>query len=112
MAEPVLDFYSAAGSADLPGATSDPRSGFGNLLSSALSATMVIGALLVFGYLIWGAIEWITASGDSGKIQKARDKMTQAIIGLIVLASTLAIFSVVQSFLGIRIINFGGGATL
>lgn len=40
---------------------------------------------------LWGAIEWITAGGDSGKVGKARDKITQAIIGLVILVGSFVI---------------------
>jgi hypothetical protein len=57
---------------------------------------IVVGALSVLLYMVWGAVEWITAGGDSGKIQKARDKMTQAVIGMIVLASTFVIIQLIS----------------
>ena len=66
----------------------------------------MIAALLVLFYLIWGGIEWITAGGDKGKVEKARNRITQAIIGLIVLAASTAILSLVQGFLGVTLINF------
>jgi hypothetical protein len=71
----------------------------------------VVAALLLLLYLIWGAIDWITSGGESGKVQKARDKMTQAVIGLIVLAASLAIYFVVQSYLGLSVINLGGSGS-
>lgn len=56
-------------------------------------ALISVGALLVLVYFLWGGIEWISAGGDSGKVQKARDKITQAIVGLIVLVGTFAIIT-------------------
>jgi hypothetical protein len=104
-----LNFFKAASNI-LPGATETlvtrPETGFGLLVSGLISAVMVIGALLVLLYLIWGAIDWITAGGDSGKIQKAREKITQSVIGIIVLASTIALFTFIQRFLGISVLNF------
>ncbi|PIR59370.1 MAG: hypothetical protein COU69_00675, partial [Candidatus Pacebacteria bacterium CG10_big_fil_rev_8_21_14_0_10_56_10] len=44
--------------------TIEPSQGFakdiGTLIEAVLSFVMVIAALLVFLYLIWGGIEWIT----------------------------------------------------
>jgi hypothetical protein len=110
-----LNFYQEAASQDLPGVSGDLSNssdrGFGNFLSGILSAIMAVAALMVLLYLIWGAITWITSGGDKGKIETARNRMTQAIVGIIVLAASLAIFMAVQSFLGIKILNFSGGAT-
>lgn len=70
------------------------------LLNAVLSFVMVLAALLVFVYLIWGGIEWITSGGDKGKTESARNKITAAIIGLIVLAASYAILQLVLRFLG------------
>lgn len=72
----------------------------GGLLESVLNFVMVIAALLVFFYLIWGGIEWISSGGDKGKTESARNKITAAVIGLIILAASYAIFIVVLNFLG------------
>lgn len=73
----------------------------GGLLTGLLNMVMFIAALLVFAYLIWGGIQWITSGGDKGKTEEARNKITAAIIGLAVLAASYAIFLIVTSFLGV-----------
>jgi hypothetical protein len=54
-------------------------------------AMINIGALMVLIYFAWGAIDWIAAGGDKGKIETARNKITNAIIGIIVLVSSFTI---------------------
>ncbi|PIR64185.1 MAG: hypothetical protein COU64_00515 [Candidatus Pacebacteria bacterium CG10_big_fil_rev_8_21_14_0_10_40_26] len=61
---------------------------------------MVLAALLVFMYLIWGGIEWITSGGDKGKTESARNKITAAVLGLIVLAASYAILLIALNFIG------------
>lgn len=73
----------------------------GSLLTGLLNMVMFVAALLVFAYLIWGGIQWITSGGDKGKTEEARNKITAAIIGLAVLAASYAIFLIVLSFLGV-----------
>jgi hypothetical protein len=75
----------------------------GVLISSILRVVMLIAALLVFVYLIMGGIEWITSGGEKGKTEAARNKITAAVVGLIVLAASYAILLLVLQFLG-----FGG----
>lgn len=110
-----FNLYQEAVSQNLPGVSGDLSNvadrGFGHLLSTILSAVMMVAALLVLIILIWGAIDWISAGGDSGKVGKARDKITQAVIGIIVLSATTAIFMLLQSFLGFSLLNFGGGSS-
>lgn len=76
----------------------------GSLFNAVLSFVMVIAALLVFFYLIMGGIDWITSGGDKGKTESARNKITAAVIGLIILAASYAILQLVLNFLG-----FSGG---
>lgn len=77
---------------------------FGGMLNGVLSFVLVIAALLVFFYLILGGIEWITSGGDKGKTEGARNKITAAVIGLIILAASYAVLTLALNFLG-----FSGG---
>jgi hypothetical protein len=84
--------------------TIDQPKGFaddiGSVINAVLSFVMVIAALLVLLYLVWGGIEWITSGGDKGKTESARNKITAAVIGLIILAASYAIFLLVLNFIG------------
>lgn len=73
---------------------------FGTMFSSMLNVVMLVAALLVFAYMIWGGIEWITSGGDKGKAESARNKLTAAIIGLVIVAASYAIVTLVVQFLG------------
>lgn len=78
---------------------------FGGLLNGVLSFVLVIAALLVFFYLILGGIEWITSGGDKGKTEAARNKITAAVIGLIILAASYAVLTLALNFLGFGNLN-------
>ncbi|PIY80944.1 MAG: hypothetical protein COY80_00030 [Candidatus Pacebacteria bacterium CG_4_10_14_0_8_um_filter_42_14] len=72
----------------------------GTLISSILSFVMLIAALMILIYMIWGGIQWVTSGGDSGKTEEARNKITAAVVGLIILAAAWAVFLIVVNFLG------------
>ena len=78
---------------------------FSTLFSSLLNVVMLIAALLVFGFLIMGGIEWITSGGDKGKAENARNKLTAAVIGLVVIAASYAILTLILQFLGFNDLN-------
>jgi hypothetical protein len=106
MATTQIDLTGAAQNVDLPGSqTSD---GFGTFLGGLMTAVMAIAAIMVFLFLIWGAIDWITSAGDKSKLESARNKIMNAIVGLIVLAATTGLFIVIQQFLNICILSFAG----
>lgn len=105
----VIDLAGKAAEGNLPGAdVRDPERGFGNLIGTLFSGIMTTAAMLTFLYLLWGAVEWITSAGEKNKIESARNKMTQAIVGLIILAATTALFMLLQQFLDICVLNFNG----
>lgn len=72
----------------------------GSLISSVLNIIMVVALLLVFLYLILGGIQWITSGGDKGKTEEARNKITSAVIGIIILAAAYALVQFVAWILG------------
>jgi hypothetical protein len=100
-----LPFVAQAAMAQIEtGQDINPGTGFadniGSLINGVLSFVMVIAALLVFLYLILGGIEWITSGGDKSKTEGARNKITSAVIGLVILAASYAILLIVLKFLG------------
>lgn len=78
---------------------------FGTMFSSILNVVMLVAALLVFAYMIWGGIEWITSGGDKSKAESARNKLTAAIIGLVIIAASYAVVTLVVQFLGFSDFN-------
>ena len=93
-------------------ATISPVGTVGKLVEMGSGAVLVLGTLAVLFYLLMGGFNWITAGGDKGKVETARTMITQAIIGLAILASVFAIFSLLLGFFGIRDrINLGFGGT-
>lgn len=82
----------------------------GQLVSALVGTMLILAALLAFFYLILGGIQWITSGGDKTGMEAARNKITHAIVGLIIVGAAWAIMVLVQNFLGVTII--GGTVTL
>ena len=76
----------------------------GALISALVGALLILAALLAFLYLVLGGISWITSGGDKASMETARNKITHAIVGLIIVGAAWAIMVLVQSFLGVTII--------
>lgn len=75
------------------------------LLSTAIGALTVIAGLIFIIYFLLGALSWVTAGGDSGKVQKARDQMVQGVIGLIVVIAAYGIIGVIGAIVGLDLLN-------
>lgn len=76
-------------------------SALGSLVSNLVGALFIAGFLLAFFYLMRGALNWITASGDKTKLEAARDTITNAIVGIIIAGAAYAITTVVAGFFGL-----------
>lgn len=72
----------------------------GNVIGAVVGIFLVGGFIFALLHMLFGAITWISASGDKAKLQNAQERITQAIVGLIVLAATWALMSLLFSFLG------------
>ncbi len=78
----------------------------GVLLGTGISLFLVVAGIVALIYLLWGALDWITSGGDKEKLLKARQKIQNAIIGLIIVFAALVLFNVVTGIvLGGRIIQ-------
>lgn len=62
----------------------------------------IVGALVFLFILIIGAIQWMASGGDKAAVEAARGKITNAIIGIIILFALFAILGIVGRFLGIE----------
>jgi hypothetical protein len=80
-------------------------SDLGQLISALVGVLLIVSALLAFFFLILGGISWITSGGDKAKMEEARNKITHAIVGLIIVGAAWAVMTLVQNFLGVTIIG-------
>lgn len=77
------------------------------ILSNILVVLTIVAGISFVLYFLLGGLNWITAGGDKGKIDKAKSMMTGGAIGLIVIAVSYAITWIVGKALGIDILNPG-----
>lgn len=91
------------------GATLYRVTDFGLLITRVLNVAGSIAGLLILGYLIWGGLDWILAQGDKSKVEAARAKITQGVIGLTAFLAVFAIYAIISYFLGLgNHLNIGG----
>lgn len=78
---------------------------FADLLPRLIQLGFIVGAIIFFFMLATGAIQWMFSGGDKAAVESARAKITNAIIGIVILLSVFAIVVVVENFFGINITN-------
>lgn len=88
-----------------PGLGVNPGSTIGTIISNALKAIFIVGALAVLLMLVWGAFQWITSGGEKESIGKARGRIIAALVGLAILALAFLITVVVGQVVNINLLN-------
>jgi hypothetical protein len=82
---------------------------FQRLLPALILGALVIGVIIFFFMFLSGALSWITSGGDKMKTEAARNRLTNAIVGLVILLSFFAIINLLENFFGIDIIRLNLG---
>ena len=75
------------------------------LIATTWRVFLTLGALAVLVFMAWGAMGWITSGGDKGQVEAARNRITAAIIGMIVLFSMFALTAYIFPRIGFNILN-------
>ncbi|MEK7592164.1 MAG: hypothetical protein AAB508_02085 [Patescibacteria group bacterium] len=75
-----------------------------NSLSSIIGfMTITAGVWFIFQFTI-GGFYWITSGGDKNKLHEARERITNAAIGLLIVIAGWAILSLASLFTGVDLI--------
>lgn len=59
----------------------------GNIINIVLG---LLGFVLVI-FIIWSGVEWMTAGGDSGKVDTAKTRLLNSVIGLAIVLAAWAV---------------------
>lgn len=78
---------------------------FGKLLGAVIGAGLALATIAAFFFLLWGGIQWITSGGDKAGVEAAQHRIQAALLGLLIVFSIWALFTVVGNFIGINPFN-------
>jgi hypothetical protein len=91
----------------------DANSGFSNLggytlpgiISALIKGALVVAAIVFFFILVLGGIKWIASGGDKAATEGARNQITAALIGLVIVFAAWAIVSLINTFFNVNIFS-------
>lgn len=75
-------------------------SALGSIISSVVAIAIPLASIAVLLYFLWAGFNWLTAGGDKQKVEDARTRMTNAIIGMTIVAVALVLSYIVNEFFG------------
>lgn len=82
-----------------------PTFGIIEIVQAAIKFILVIAFIAAFIMLLIGGIRWILAGGDEKAVSGARNTITAALIGLVVVLLSFAIIKLVENFFGVTVIS-------
>ena len=77
------------------------------LLTFAIRAFFVVAGLMALLYLLLGALSLVTSGGNKENVDKARDKITNAVIGVIMIVAVLAVVATLEQVVFKQAVCFG-----
>lgn len=103
----VKHAYAAITNTAVPGGSSpaDSPKQFAITVATLWQTIILVGGLTFILFFLMGGLEWITAGGDKGKIETARGKITQGLIGLAILAASFVIVKFIETAVGLDLLN-------
>lgn len=77
---------------------------FAAIIPAFIGLLFVVGAIIFIFMMLWGGIQWALSGGDKGAVEGAKGRITNALIGTVLLFSTFATVKLVETFFGINIL--------
>ena len=75
------------------------------LISGLVKVTVIIASVVFFFWLVLGGIKWIMSGGDKTKTEEARNQITAALIGLVIVFSAWAITQLINVLFKVDLFN-------
>ncbi len=73
----------------------------GTLLGNVFNAMIIAGAVMLVIMSIWSGISIISGSGDKERVQNAQKRLTNSIVGFVILICVFAIANFIGGFFGL-----------
>lgn len=71
----------------------------GNFVSALVRFFMIVAGLFTLVQFLIGGFTYITSGGDKNKVSEATNKITNSIIGMVVIAASFVIIAIISKLL-------------
>ena len=76
--------------------------GISRFLSNLVALFYSLAGIVLIFMLLWGAWDWMTSEGDKEKLDSARKKIINALVGIVLFAIAFALIQVLGQFTGFK----------
>jgi len=75
------------------------------IVSGLIRLIVVVAAIVFFFILVIGGIKWIASGGDKAQTESARNQITAALVGLVIVFAAWAIVALIKVFFNVDIFS-------
>jgi len=86
-------------------APTQPQRRFASIVSNIITVFTFFAGLAFLLWFLTGALTWITSSGQPEQLNKAKNQMSAAFIGLFIIVISYSIISILSKVTGLDILN-------
>lgn len=90
-------YYGLEGAAKQAGLRSKSPEEVPTLIGNVIGSILALIGVIFFALMVYGGFLWMTAHGDSGQVDKGRETIIAAVIGMIIVISSYALTAFVMS---------------
>jgi len=76
-----------------------------NIISVGIRLVVIVAAIIFFFILVIGGIRWIASGGDKAQTEAARNQITAALVGLVIVFAAWAIVALINTIFHVNIFN-------
>jgi hypothetical protein len=98
---PALPIFGGCGG----GGTGETGGLLAQFIASLWITLITLGGLAVLVFLLLGGVGWLTSGGDKAKVEAARDRIVNALVGMTILFASIAFVSFIGPALGFDLLN-------
>jgi len=75
------------------------------IISAGIRLVVIVAAIIFFFILVIGGIRWIASGGDKDQTKAARNQITAALVGLVIVFAAWAIVALINTFFHVDIFS-------
>ncbi len=100
-----IDSSQFAGGGNL---ANNPAQGLGKFIGTGINLFLIVAGLVLLLFMMWGAFDWIVSGGEKERVAKAQGKITNALIGMLLIFVVLTVWTLVTGQL-LNLVKVGPG---
>jgi|SRR3989344_3700782 len=79
----------------------------GNIITALLGYILPLAGMALLLYLLFAGFQFLTSGGDPKKVEQAKERLTSALVGFVIVFAAYWIVQIVGTVLGLGSTGFG-----